>query len=835
MMTVSKMTAVELRPPYPEQERTFQDTWHLLVRSRWLILGCTALIVGLSALWAYTTTPIYEASTSIRIDEEKSHVPVLDALEQLSSGSDLVTEMEVLKSRSLAENVIDSLALRATLTKPSRVDRGQLFAFLHVADDAQIGDFDFTRAHDGSYRVVSQTSRRMAVGVVPGAKTTLDGVSFVLRANADNFPEVRLNVVAEQTAVKTLQRALTVSRPSRTANVVVVRYESPDQGLVREVPNVLAGRFISHRQEVQKTEARSVAQFLRQQLDTLSDQLVESEKTLQSFRESAHIVNLPAEGTAQVSRLANLQADRSSIDAERVALAALLTEVRSAAARTGPDDPSPYRRMLAFPTLFKNPATNETLRALIDLEGQRSELLVRRTRSDPDVIALTARIKELETQLQQTSETYLQGLTNQVAALDATLAQFGTELERIPAKEVEFARLERRPKILEDIYTLLQTRLKETEITEAAEDPTVRVVDAAILPIEPVRPKRPLVLAMAAILGLMLSVGVAFAREMMDRTVHTKEDVQAFTGTVVLGLIPRIPKAAELRGPTIAMNRILGRAHPASLPRSSKANGLSAGQSWLNERLVTGADPRSPVSEAYRSLRTNITFARPDQSPKTLVFTSPMPGDGKTTSAANLAITLAQQGVRILLIDGDLRRGVMNAVFETPREPGLSNVLLGAVAPEIAIQKIDLGDNGSLDFLSTGTFPPNPAELLGSQRMRKLLGELEEKYDAIIVDSPPLNIVTDAAVLGTVCDGVVLIARAGVTEKRGLAYAAEQLDNVHAQLLGAVLNDVDFESNRYYSMYGRFGYYQHTYRYQHGAPEAEPDIRIPFLRKSRPT
>ncbi|HCG00954.1 MAG TPA: hypothetical protein DEV93_10480, partial [Chloroflexi bacterium] len=119
MMTLSKMTAVELRPPYPEQERTFQDTWHLLLRNRWLILGCTALIVGLSALWAYTTTPIYEASTSIRIDEEKSHVPVLDALEQLSSGSDLVTEMEVLKSRSLAENVIDSLALRATLTKPS--------------------------------------------------------------------------------------------------------------------------------------------------------------------------------------------------------------------------------------------------------------------------------------------------------------------------------------------------------------------------------------------------------------------------------------------------------------------------------------------------------------------------------------------------------------------------------------------------------------------------------------------------------------------------------------------------------------------------------------------
>jgi tyrosine-protein kinase Etk/Wzc len=208
-----------------------------------------------------------------------------------------------------------------------------------------------------------------------------------------------------------------------------------------------------------------------------------------------------------------------------------------------------------------------------------------------------------------------------------------------------------------------------------------------------------------------------------------------------------------------------------------------------------------------------------------------MPGDGKTTSAANLAITLAQQGVRILLIDGDLRRGVLNSVFGTPREPGLSNVLLGVGKLEQAVRSIDLGQNGSLDFLSTGTLPPNPAELLGSQRMRKLLAELEDKYDAILIDSPPLNIVTDAAVLGTVADGVVIVARAGVTEKQALMYASEQLANVHAPLLGAVLNDVDFASNRYYGMYGKYGYYQYNYRYQ-AQESSGSDIPVPFLSKT---
>jgi len=296
--------------------------------------------------------------------------------------------------------------------------------------------------------------------------------------------------------------------------------------------------------------------------------------------------------------------------------------------------------------------------------------------------------------------------------------------------------------------------------------PTVRVMDAAIVPILPVRPKRALVISMAALLGLMLSMGAAYARETMNSTVRTKAELQAFTGVRVLGLIPRIPRgSAELRARRFALNRLLRSWQPTTVRGRRPAAALPTGrQEWIRDRVVAGADPRSPVSEAYRSLRTNITFGRTDRVSKTLVFTSAMPGDGKTTSAANLAVTLAQQGVRILLVDGDLRRGVLNTVFSTPREPGLSNILLGAAKTQDGIRSIDLGDNGSFDFMSSGTLPPNPAELLGSQKMRQLLSELEGKYDAILLDSPPLNVVTDAAVLGTVADGVVLVATSKITD-----------------------------------------------------------------------
>jgi len=792
---------MDRHPPQPqalaaEDEIDLREIWNLLARNRWLIAGCIAAVVALASAYTVLSTPVYEAATSIRIDEEKSGAAVLDILQTLSTGSEVHTEMEVLRSRTLAESVVEQLGLQLVLREPDRAARAEVFQAVRVARDAPPAEYRARRGEEGRFRVENRTTGRVVGDFAPGDAIPLDGASVVLAPGAAAYRQIRFEVVPFRSAVDALRSALTVTRPNREANVVIVRYQSADTVLVHEVPNALARTFIDQRREVQKTEARSTVQFLREQIDTITVQLAAAENALRAFREDAQVVSLEAEASAQVSRLADLQAQRNALDAERAALAKLLDDVRAAGARD-PAGPSPFRRLVAFPSLLRNQAASELLRSIATVENERAELLKRRTLADPDVQVMTARIRELEEQLRSIAVTYLEGLTNHVASLDATLARFGEQLERIPAKEVQFARLQRQTKVLEEIYLLLQTRLKEAEIAQAVEDPSVRVVDPAIRPTEPIKPRTLLNLVLALVLGTMVGTGAAILRDSMDTTVHTREDIQEATGGVpVLGLIPRIRPVSPTGN---------GRGRPAPV--------VARGTEGLGERLVAGRDPRNPVSEAYRSLRTNITFARPDRPPKALVFTSPTPADGKTTSAANLAVTLAQQGMRVLLVDADLRRGVLHTVFGTGREPGLSNVLVNGGDPGEAIHRIDLGDSGTLDFLATGTLPPNPAELLGSERMHALLQRLEERYDAILLDAPPLNLVTDAAVLGTHADGVLIVARAAKTHKGALAYAMDQLRNVRAPVLGAVLNDVDFKRDgRYGGRYGSYGgYYQYYY------------------------
>ena len=755
-----------------------------------LVFGVPAVLLLATLAFVLLMRPVYESSVSLRVDEDRGG-GVLAMLSTLTQGSEVFTEMAVLESRSLAEDVVRSLALQLSVEEPARVERARLFSDLSVDSSAPAAVYRFERTGSGRVRVSgdliheptsyrpfarsSVESRDFGEHAV-GEPIALAGATVVLGPEAAEHEAVVVTVLRFADAVTALQSDLEVSRPDREADVMLARFRGHDPDLVRAVPNELAAHFLARRQQVQTADARGTAAFLTEQIDTLNRNLLEAEENLRGFREENRIVSAEAEADAQVERLAGLQAQRDMMAVEREALGTMLAEV----AQERPDSGavSPYRKLMSFPTLIQNTATAEMLTQLVGLENQRAELLMTRTATDRDVRLLDQRIASIESELRSMAETYWRGLGQQVTSLNQSLAGFEGELARIPAQQMSYVRLGREASLLGELYTFLQTKQKEAEIAAAVQDQAVRVVDPAIHPDEPVRPKPVLSLLVALVLGLVLGVGGAVVAEHSDRTVRDRGDLQAATGATVLGLIPMIDGA-----------------HGRGLRMPWQTNGNGRG---VRPRLVEQVVSGDPAAEAYRSLRTNINFARPQSPPRALVITSPMPGDGKSTTAANMALVRAQQGGRVLLVDADMRRGALNEVFDKRAEPGLSGVLVGETLLDDAIQRIALSDGCALDFLAAGRRPPNPAELLSSEPMARLLREAAERYDVIVLDAPPLNLVTDAALLGRLADGVLLVARAGVTEAEPLAFAVDQIARVQAPLLGTVLNGVDERGQGYY-------------------------------------
>jgi polysaccharide biosynthesis transport protein len=577
--------------------------------------------------------------------------------------------------------------------------------------------------------------------------------------------------------------------------VIEIHYTSPNKELAATIVNTLVNTYIEQNFKTKFESTMQASDWLSKQLVDLQMKVETSQEKLVKYQKDHSILGLDEKQNIITEKLDELNKELTQAESDRMTKESLyrLTQsgdpdaIASATSNTsGPSGPMSTSGLL------------DSLRAKhADLKIQIAELSTQFGPSYPKLAQLNNQLKETDNQVQleirkigvRVRNDYLAALQRE-NMLKAAMDNQKQEANKLNESAIEYTLLRRDVETNRQLYEGLLEKLKEAGVTAGLHSNNVKVVDVARVPMGPSEPNLPRNLAFALLLGVTSGIGLAFLLENLDNTVRTPEQAQIIAALPALGMIP------------------LGSKRPSSEDSSRK---LSVAASKEAVELVTQSRPQSQMAESYRALRTSLLLSSLGAPPKVIMVTSAMPQEGKTTTSINTAIVLAQKGVRVLLIDADLRRpGIHKALGMGPRS-GLSNVLTGSADVQQAITRSPLVP--SLYVLPAGTPPPNPAELLASANMRDMVDALSAQYDHIVIDTPPTLSVTDAVVLSTRADAVVLVIRSGRTTKQALRRARELLVRVNARVTGVLLNAVDLSSPDYYYYYeyqGKYGarYYQ---------------------------
>jgi len=452
-------------------------------------------------------------------------------------------------------------------------------------------------------------------------------------------------------------------------------------------------------------------------------------------------------------------------------------------------------------------AQNDLLQRLeeknADLKGQYVDALSQYGPNFPKVVRLRDQVTELQSHIDGERKRTVDRIQNDYqtalvrkALLANSVAQQKLEVGKLNELLIQHNMLKREFETNQQLYDSLQQRLKDATLSAGLRATNIHVVDTAMAPASPERPKKLFNLSVGLVLGLLLGISFAFVREGLEHSsVRSAEDVERLVQATCLALIPSINSTSAAR---------YGLAKPGN--QKAAKNGRVA--------LTVLKDPTSPVAESYRALRSAILFSTAPQPPQTLVVTSSQPNEGKTSTSLNLAAALSQNGARVLIIDGDMRNPGLARAMELGNSKGLSGVLTGAYGLDEALRRVD--PSCDLWVLPAGPHPPNPAELLSSSAMEAVLEDLRKRFEHVVIDSPPLLMVTDATILSTLVDGVVLVVESGVTTPGALVRAHRTLVTAGGRILGVVVNKVDSRQSGYY-----YGYYSKYYGSYYGTTEKE--------------
>lgn len=589
-------------------------------------------------------------------------------------------------------------------------------------------------------------------------------------------------------------KLLSMSTPSLVGDsrVAAMSVNATDPELAARIADAIAETYVEYTREVQSGGLSQLTNWFDNHVDTKKKELEAAQAKLQEYKRDNNILSFSYENRQNLtsSNMTSVSERLLEVRTELLKEAALLAQIREI--QRGEEPVEAIADLVPTSETF-----DEMLAKEADLEQELAKLRTRYLDGHPRLQSVHSQLevvrKNIDAQLQRiitSVENRVELLRRNEQSLNQELGELKAQVFQLNELGVGYNQLKGNIENLRQLYETVLSRSSELNINSMYESNIVRVLDTADIPSAPIKPNMPLMLAFGLIFGLGLGVGTVVLIDILDNTVKSPEDIARLTNKPLLAALPEVDNSL-LKGVE------------------------SLGESPVD--TITHTAPQSSFAEGIKTLRANLMFMSPDNPPCTLLVTSPGPGEGKTISSTNMAIAMAQSGQRTLLVDADMRRPRVHKALGLDNNTGLSTVILGEVSINDAVQLTEI-DN--LSVLSCGEIPPNPSELLHTERFSTMLDELRTRYDRIIFDSPPLGAVSDALVLSQSVDGVLLIMKHAKTHKDLLKRALDQLGGIGAPLMGCVLNDVKPDAAGYgYSYY----YYGGQY-YQDNSDKSSPRL-----------
>ena len=752
------------------------DYWQVVRKHGFLIVVCFLLTVVTVAIRTFITTPIYMAETTLLIERKAPRV--LDLRDAQGDGGfdydeyDYYrTQYEILKSRGLAAQVI----------RVQSLDTNSAF----VGKKAEPGPLG-----------------RLWDEILSWPRELLAAVSPVP-------PPQKLEATALEVKPELLGAYLggLDIRPVPRTRLVKIAFRSPDPALSAAVANAHARAYIRHGAELRSETNKEGLQFLEEKLVELKERVEKAEVALNHYRREKGIISLDDKENIIVDRLADLNTRLTEAEAERIGWEAQVQTLRQGGR--------------ALPVLAQNTLVKSLTEQLAKAEAEVAHLASQFKADYPPLKQLQAQEEEIRRRLHQEEQRATDGVTSAYQAalrkekeLRAKMDEQRTATLSLKDASVAYAVLSREVDTNRQLYDSVLQRIKEMGVATEMRTSNVSIIDQASLPRLPISPNKRANLLFGVLLGLLSGVGLAFFFEYLDNTIKTPDQAERELGLPNLSVVPHFGslQGASAREESGMVQDVRQQLLAWKRWGKQQLGGESVSGTASNQ-IIVAYHPLSVVSEAYRTLRAGILLSRAEEPPRTLLFTSGVHAEGKTSTTLNTAVTFAQMGVRVLVIDADLRRPSCHKALGMKGGPGLSEVLTGQRKVERLIKRTTV-DN--LHLLSSGTIPPNPAELIGSIKMHEVLTALRTQFDYVFIDSPPVMPVSDALLLAKMVDGVVMVIGGQETPKKVVKEARARLTYARAKILGTVLNKVDLQRSGYY--YHNYYYYSSHY---HRSEEAE--------------